>query len=143
MDTKLVKQLIPVIVTATLFGFGLEISGMTNPEKVIGFLDFFGNWDPSLSLVMGGAIGVHFFTFKMISKMKHPLLTDKFLIPTGKRIDKKLILGAILFGMGWGMGGFCPGPALASMFRGQTDVLIVGVSIIVGMIGLSFFPTKK
>jgi len=98
-----------------LFGTGLSISGMTDQNKVIGFLDLFGDWDPSLIFVMVGGISVTFIGYKMIFKRSSPLWYDAFMLPTSKVIDKNLVLGALLFGIGWGLYGYCPGPAIASL----------------------------
>ena len=98
-----------------IFGTGLVISGMTNPEKVIGFLDLFGQWDPSLIFVMMGAIIVSAPVFFLFRNKNKPLFADNFTIPTLKSIDKNLIVGSGTFGIGWGMVGFCPGPAISSL----------------------------
>lgn len=128
--------------SALLFGLGLGVSGMTLPSKVIGFLDVTGNWDPSLAFVMFGAIAVHSVTFRLIAKRESPLLTTKFQIPTNKDIDPKLIVGSLLFGAGWGLGGFCPGPALVSLVSGVPSVAVFVVSMIVGVY-LHHFVNKK
>jgi len=100
------------LVTGLMFGVGLVVSGMTKPDKVIGFLDLFGGaWDPSLGLVMVGAIGVHVALFRLIVRRRAPLLDAKFHLPTRRDIDPRLVGGAALFGVGWGLGGVCPGPA--------------------------------
>ncbi|WP_372366989.1 DUF6691 family protein [Candidatus Uabimicrobium sp. HlEnr_7] len=107
-----------------LFAAGLVISGMTNPNKVQAFLDIFGKWDPSLALVMVGAIGVYSLSYKWIALRSKPICASSFDMPTTKNIDKKLILGAILFGGGWGLAGFCPGPAIVSIALLNKQVLI-------------------
>ncbi len=125
------KYLITVFIAGLTFGLGLGISGMTQPAKVIGFLDIFGNWDPSLMFVMGGALMVHFVAYRLIMKRNSPLLAPKFLAPTKRDIDVPLLVGSGIFGIGWGIGGFCPGPGLVSLASGNMDaVLFVG-----GMIG--------
>src|SRR5690606_15297342 len=98
-----------------LFAVGLSLAGMTQPSKVIGFLDFFGRWDPSLMFVMGGAIGVHLVLSRFIVKRESPLFAARFRIPTRRDVTPKLVAGAALFGIGWGLGGFCPGPGIASI----------------------------
>ncbi len=118
-----------------LFGLGLMFSGMTDPGKVIGFLDLFGSWDPSLALVMGGAIMVGFFAFAVAKKRTTTFLGGVLRFPTNTDIDKKLIVGSLIFGAGWGMAGFCPGPALVSMADGQPKAVIFVVAMLVGMIG--------
>src|SRR5271170_3931378 len=104
------KIAITSFLSGIVFALGLGISGMTRPVKVIGFLDFFGNWDPSLALVMVGAICVFFVAYRQSRKMAHPLAAVEFSIPKRSDLDSKLIMGAVLFGAGWGLGGFCPGP---------------------------------
>lgn len=117
-----------------IFAIGLAVSGMTMPSKVINFLDISGNWDPSLMFVMIGAIGVYSIVFHFIKpKMASPLYTEKFRLPTRVEIDLPLVLGAALFGAGWGLGGFCPGPALASTLLLDTRVLVFTLLMIVGM----------
>jgi len=118
-----------------LFGIGLMFSGMTDPGKVIGFLDLFGTWDPSLVLVMGGAMMVGFFAFAVAKKRTTTFLGGVIRFPTTMDIDKKLVLGSLMFGMGWGLAGFCPGPALVSMADGQPKALLFVVAMVVGMVG--------
>jgi uncharacterized membrane protein YedE/YeeE len=101
-----------------LFGFGLILSGMTDPGKVIGFLDLFGQWDPSLAFVMGGAIAVGFFAFSMAKRRTQNFLGGAMRLPTSQDIDKRLVIGSLVFGAGWGLAGFCPGPALVSLGAG-------------------------
>lgn len=98
-----------------LFGAGLVLSGMTDPHKVLGFLDITGQWDPTLMFVMGGALCVTVIAFRFVLKMDHPVLGSRFFLPTLTEIDPKLLAGAALFGMGWGLVGYCPGPALVSL----------------------------
>lgn len=118
-----------------LFGLGLILSGMTDPGKVTGFLDLFGLWDPSLALVMGGAIAVGFFAFTLAKKRTINFLGGMLRLPTNAQIDKPLIIGSVLFGAGWGLAGFCPGPALVSMASGQPKALIFVVAMLIGMVG--------
>jgi uncharacterized membrane protein YedE/YeeE len=106
-----------------IFAIGLGISGMTQPSKVIGFLDITGNWDPSLAFVMVGAIGVHSIAYQFQKNRNLTFFQSPFQLPTNTSIDKALILGAILFGTGWGLGGFCPGPALVSLVSLSSEVL--------------------
>ena len=116
-----------------LFGMGLILSGMTDPGKVIGFLDLFGTWDPSLALVMGGAIGVGFFAFGLAKKRTANFFGGALHLPKSNDIDKPLVIGAMLFGAGWGLAGFCPGPALVSLAAGQPKAAVFIVFMLVGM----------
>ena len=122
-------------VVGLLFGLGLMLSGMTDPGKVIGFLDLFGTWDPSLALVMGGAIMVGFFAFTVAKKRTSTFLGGALRLPTNMDMDKKLVIGSLLFGAGWGLAGFCPGPALVSMADGQPKALVFVLAMLVGMLG--------
>jgi len=120
-------------VVGLLFGIGLMLSGMTDPSKVIGFLDLFGSWDPSLALVMGGAILVGVFAFTIAKKRTTTFLGGVLRFPTNTDIDKKLVIGSLMFGTGWGLAGFCPGPALVSMADGQPKALLFVLAMVVGM----------
>ena len=116
-----------------LFGIGLLLSGMTDPGKVTGFLDLAGDWDPSLALVMGGAILVGVFAFAVAKKRTTTLLGDPLHLPTANGIDRPLIVGSLMFGVGWGLAGFCPGPALVSLGSGQPKALVFVLAMIAGM----------
>lgn len=116
-----------------VFALGLGISGMTRPSKVIGFLDIAGAWDLSLAFVMVGAIGVYFIAFRLTRMMRAPLLAPRFAIPKRNDLDAPLILGAALFGAGWGLGGFCPGPAITSLASGALPVAIFVASMAAGI----------
>ncbi len=122
-------------VVGLLFGVGLMASGMTDPGKVIGFLDLFGTWDPSLALVMGGAIAVGFFAFALAKKRTTTFLGGALRLPTTNQMDKPLVIGSLLFGAGWGLGGFCPGPALVSMADGQSKATLFVAAMLIGMLG--------
>jgi len=125
-------KLLSATVAGLVFGFGLGLSQMVDPAKVLGFLDVAGAWDPSLILVMASAMGVAFIAFRLVPYRKAPLFESGFMIPTAKDIDVKLIGGAVLFGVGWGLVGFCPGPAVASFAHGETNSLIFVAAMIVG-----------
>lgn len=127
------KNGLAALVVGFIFAIGLGISGMTQPQKVVGFLDLFGNWDPSLIFVMVGGIIVHFVTYKLIRKRKSPLLSTSWHVPTKKEITPALIIGSVLFGIGWGLGGFCPGPAVTSLASFESKPLIFVLSMLVGM----------
>ena len=121
---------ISTFIAGLVFGGGLTVSQMVNPEKVISFLDVTGNWDPSLAFVMGGALLVTLIGYKLVLKRSGPLFDDKFRLPTRKDIDAPLLTGAALFGIGWGLAGLCPGPALASAsFAGQNALIFVGTMV--------------
>ena len=123
---------IVAVVTGLLFGAGLAASGMTNPEKVQGFLDLTGVWDPSLMFVMGGAVVVTLISFRFILKLSRPVFSEQFHLPSSTSIDNRLIIGAALFGTGWGLVGYCPGPALAAIAYLNSDVMIFLVAMFVG-----------
>lgn len=116
-----------------LFGVGLVISGMADPAKVLNFLDLFGTWDPSLAFVMGGAVLVAFVGYRMVLKRERPVIGSRFHLPTRKDIDARVIAGPALFGLGWGLAGFCPGPALTALGIGATGTLVFVPAMILGM----------
>jgi uncharacterized membrane protein YedE/YeeE len=117
-----------------LFGLGLILSGMTDPGKVLGFLDLAGAWDPSLALVMGGAIAVGVFAFAVAKTRTTAVLGGALHLPTSSQIDRKLIVGSLMFGAGWGLAGFCPGPALVSFASGQTKAAVFVLAMLFGMV---------
>lgn len=126
-------QYVIAIIAGLLFGAGLAASDMNNPERVQGFLDLFGNWDPSLMFVMVGALLLALPAFQIIlHKRSSPILAKRFYLPTNIKIDKDLILGAVLFGMGWAIVGYCPGPAIAALAYGYTDAVIFVIAMMVG-----------
>ena len=126
------RQNILALVSGLLFGLGLCVSEMASPAKVLNFLDVTGNWDPSLMLVMGGALGVTMVAFRLILKRKEPLFSPEFKLPDGSNVDKRLLFGASLFGVGWGLIGYCPGPAITSLGFGLTYPAIAVVAMIIG-----------
>jgi len=118
----------------TLFGIGLALSGMTDPARVIGFLDLFGDWDPTLGFVMAGALMISLPFFQLgVGKFKAPMFADVFRIPDRTDIDPQLITGAALFGMGWGLSGLCPGPVISSLAYLNEDVVFFAIAMIAGM----------
>lgn len=117
-----------------VFGLGLILSGMTDPGKVIGFLDLLGNWDPSLAFVMGGAILVGFFAFLLAHRRTTTLLGGALHLPQRHDIDNRLVGGSLLFGIGWGLAGFCPGPALVSFASGAMPAAVFVVAMLGGMV---------
>lgn len=128
-----VGQLI-VFLSGLLFSAGLIVSGMINPAKVIGFLDVFGQWDPSLGFVMAGAVVVTFFGYRMVQKRDQPHFATSFSIPSKSDIDAPLLFGPALFGVGWGLVGLCPGPAIASFAASPKTTWIFFLSMLVGMV---------
>ena len=126
-----------------VFGLGLLVAGMANPAKVLGFLDLAGAWDPSLALVMAGAIAVGAGAFALMKKRTRTLLGAPVLLPAARRIDKRLILGSLVFGVGWGLAGICPGPALVLAGTGSAKGLVVLVSMIAGNGIFEFFEKRK
>ena len=116
-----------------VFGLGLMVSGMTNPAKVLGFLDLAGTWDPSLALVMAGAIAVGLVAFAIAKRRQTTWLGSPLFIPVAKHIDRRLVIGSALFGVGWGLAGICPGPALVLVGGGVTKGLIFVAAMLVGM----------
>ena len=117
-----------------LFSTGLILSGMINPKKVIGFLDLFGNWDPALIFVMGGAVGLNLLLFKLILKRKNPVMIDSFSIPKIKSVDRRLIFGSMLFGIGWGLVGICPGPGIVNLVQLDMKFSLFVLSMFAGFI---------
>lgn len=123
-----------VFISGALFAAGLVIAGMTQPSKVVGFLDFFGNWDPSLAFVMGGAILVHFPMYMWTKRRVAPFWAGAFQVPTRRDFDGRLLGGAALFGVGWGLGGFCPGPGLVALTALSAESFVFVLSMVIGMI---------
>jgi uncharacterized membrane protein YedE/YeeE len=121
------------LLAGAVFGVGLTVSGMADPAKVLGFLDIGGAWDPSLAFVMGGAILVGAFAFTFARKRTLSLLGLEMRMPTATRLDRRLVGGSLLFGVGWGIAGFCPGPALVALGMGEQKALIFVAAMLVGM----------
>ncbi|PTM94152.1 YeeE/YedE family protein [Mycoplana dimorpha] len=128
-----VSQFCAALAAGIVFGFGLSLSGMLNPARVQGFLDVFGDWDPSLAFVLGGAVVVAFIGVRAIRRMKHPAFDEQFHLPKNNRIDAPLVIGSALFGLGWGIGGFCPGPAVASLALGLPETVAFVIAMLAGM----------
>ena len=129
--------LILSIISGIIFSIGLVVSGMINPDKVIGFLDIFGTWDYSLAFVMGGAVIFNFIFFKLVTRNK-PICGDKYFLPTNIEIDKKLVLGSAMFGIVWGILGICPGPGIVNLVTLNSTAIIFVTSMIVGFIFFRF-----
>lgn len=122
------------LLCGVLFGIGLTISGMVNPAKVIGFLDVAGAWDPTLAFVMAGATVPMFVAWIVKKNMKNPIIEAKFDISQNTKVDRPLLIGATIFGAGWGMAGICPGPGLAALTFGESGIIIFVISMIIGMV---------
>ncbi len=127
------KSRLSEFLVGLLFGLGLILSGMTDPGKVLGFLDLAGLWDPSLAFVMGGAIAVGALAFAVAKKRTRSFLGGAMQVPTARDIDKRLVLGSLLFGVGWGLAGFCPGPAIVSAAAGQPKAMVFVAAMLAGM----------
>ncbi len=121
-------------VIGILFGAGILLSGMANPAKVLNFFDVAGTWDPSLMFVMGGAVATTFIGYRLVLARAHPILARTFQVPTAFQIDPKLIVGSAIFGVGWGLAGFCPGAALPALGTGRAEAVIFVASLITGII---------
>lgn len=121
------------LASGLLFGFGLALSGMTRTEKVRGFLDFFGRWDPSLMFVMGGAVLVHAIAYRLVARRRSPLFAAAFQVPTRRDVTARLVVGSALFGVGWGLGGFCPGPGITALISGAPSAAAFVVAMAVGV----------
>lgn len=128
------KPAVTALTAGSLFGVGLAVSGMTLPAKVIGFLDVTGHWDPTLAFVMAGAIAVHFILFRLILRRRAPIFDSHFHVPTRRDIDLRLIGGAALFGVGWGLAGQCPGPALTNLATGAPSAFLFVATMAAGMV---------
>jgi uncharacterized protein len=129
-------------VAGLTFGLGLIVSGMADPAKVLNFLDLFGTWDPSLAFVMGGAVIVGFLGYRLAWKRGKPLLASRFEVPRRTDLDPKLMAGAALFGVGWGLGGYCPGPALTALTLAAPGTLVFLAAMIGGMWLARSIPNK-
>ena len=131
------------LLSGLVFGIGLLISGMSNPAKVLGFLDLAGNWDPSLALVMGGAILVAMPAFWLARRRRTALLGEAMQLPTAQGIDRRLLLGSLAFGAGWGIAGFCPGPALVSLLTWLPQAWMFAGAMLVGMLVFEALERRK
>jgi uncharacterized membrane protein YedE/YeeE len=120
------------LLTGLLFGLGLAISQMVNPNKVLDFLDVSGNWDPSLLLVMAGAVGVAMLAFRFVVRRGQPLFESEFNLPRLTKVDRRLLVGSAIFGAGWGIGGYCPGPGIAALSAGSVDALVFTAGMVLG-----------
>lgn len=126
-----------------VFGLGLIVSGMANPAKVLGFLDLAGPWDPSLAFVMAGAIAVGFFAFLIARKRQRSLLGAEMKLPAPGRTDRRLVAGSVLFGMGWGLAGFCPGPGLVALGMGEPKAVVFVLAMLAGMVVFEVLERRR
>jgi len=127
------RQILSAIVTGTLFGMGLALSDMINPARVLAFLDLFGAWDPTLAYVMGGALIPSAIGYWLSRRMGAPVAGDRFYVPENRRIDRRLLAGGALFGAGWGLVGYCPGPAVAGLVFAGWQTFVFVAAMIAGM----------
>jgi uncharacterized membrane protein YedE/YeeE len=126
-------QLASAFAAGLLFAGGLCLSGMTNPAKILGFLDLFGRWDPTLVFVMMGAVATHAVLYRLVTRRAAPLFAERFAIPSRKTVDAPLVVGSALFGIGWGLAGYCPGPAVTSLASGRGSALIFVGGMVIGL----------
>jgi len=139
-----VKRIAHALVAGAIFGLGLAVSGMTNPDKVLNFLDVAGHWDPSLALVMGAALAVATPGFAWLRRRGCTLDGGALPAQPGSRIDRRLLAGSALFGIGWGLAGYCPGPALANLAHGSSDAIVFVVAMLIGsQLARFLFPSEK
>lgn len=141
MQQSLTRRLVPPLLSGGLFGAGLAIGGMTDPARVRGFLDLWGAWDPTLAFVMGGALLVMAVAWRLRERMSRPLFGARFSLPGRQELDWRLIAGAALFGIGWGLAGLCPGPAVASLAMAPLAVLPFVLAMLAGMALHRLLPT--
>ncbi|HWU77807.1 MAG TPA: DUF6691 family protein [Rhodanobacter sp.] len=136
-------KILLALLSGLLFGFGLSLGGMTQPAVVLGFLDIFGHWDPRLVFVMAGAVLTTAIGYRLVLRRQRPMLEPAFQLPTTRRVDARLLGGAALFGIGWGIAGYCPGPALASLGGGATSLLVLVACMVAGWWLASRLPAGK
>ena len=128
------REVLAGLITGLLFGLGLCLSSMTSPAVVLGFLDIAGNWNPTLVFVMAGGVVVTFLGYRLLVPKSRPLWAAQFSLPTAKQIDTPLLSGAAIFGVGWGLGGYCPGPAVVSLASGRSEVFVFVLAMLAGMV---------
>lgn len=136
------RSVIVAFAAGSLFGLGLTISRMIDPAKVLGFLDVSGDWDPSLALVMAGALFVMAIGYRVASARRTPWLASAFQVPTRRDVDARLATGAVIFGVGWGLVGFCPGPAISGLALGRYEVFVFVLAMLLGMAANRYGPWR-
>jgi len=127
-------KLVATYICGLIFGIGLVVSGLSNPAKVLAFLDIAGVWDPSLAFTMGGAVLTTYFGYRFVLGSAHPLFAERFQMPTARDIDTRLVTGAAMFGVGWGLVGYCPGPAVMALTLGHSQTYIFFAAMLAGML---------
>ncbi len=133
------KQKLIALLSGLLFGLGLSLSQMIDRDRVLGFLDVSGDWDPTLLFVLGGAVGVTVIAFRLVLRLPQPIFADKFYLPTRKDIDLPLILGAAIFGIGWGIAGYCPGPGITALVLGIPNPVVFVIAFILGSLAYQWY----
>lgn len=136
------RRTLAAFLAGSLFGVGLTVSRMIDPAKVLGFLDLAGDWDPSLALVMAGALAVMAIAYRIRAGRSAPFFADVFQIPTRRDIDARLAIGALIFGTGWGLVGFCPGPAISGIALGRYEVMVFVLAMLAGMAAQRYGPWR-
>ncbi|MCH9682346.1 MAG: YeeE/YedE family protein [Deltaproteobacteria bacterium] len=136
------RQRLVSLLAGVVFAVGLGVGGMTDPRKVLAFLDVWGHWDPSLAFVMTGAIAVYAPLYRAGTSRRVPLLAPRWYLPARGDIDARLIVGALVFGVGWGLGGFCPGPAVVSVMSGGQGAIVFAIAMVVGMAVVELRPRR-
>ena len=137
------KQNLTALFSGLLFGFGLSLSQMIDRDRVLGFLDVSGTWDPTLLFVLGGAVGVTVIAFRFVLRLPQPLWGQKFYLPTKKDIDLPLIIGAAIFGIGWGIAGYCPGPAITALVLGMGNPLLFLIAFVIGSLASKWYADSS
>lgn len=132
--TNAVPRLATALMSGLIFGLGLSLSGMLDPVRVQGFLDVFGAWDPSLAFVLGGAVVVAFLGVSVSRRLSKPVFDREFHLPGTRTIDRRLMVGSTVFGIGWGIAGFCPGPAISALALGKMEVVVFVLAMVLGMV---------
>ena len=136
------KQYVTALIAGALFGFGLAISQMVDPARVLGFLDVAGTWDPTLIFVLGGAVGVTVIAFRFVLRQANPLFAESFHLPTKQDVDLPLVAGAAIFGVGWGIAGYCPGPGITALVRGAWNPVLFVAALAAGSFLHSLFANR-
>lgn len=136
------KQNGMAFLSGILFGLGLGLSQMIDRDRVLGFLDVTGTWDPTLLFVLGGAVGVTIVAFRFVLRMAHPVWSEKFQLPTRKDIDRKLVIGAAIFGVGWGIAGYCPGPGITALVLGLWNPVLFVVAMLAGSLTYQWYAER-